>query len=125
MGPKASAACLQACSRPLKKDDNAHVEQKNWTLVWQCFGYERYNNPDLVEPMKVLVKGPYGQLSNDFHASLKLMSKQHTGGKLRSAYGVAQTPLARVFASAEVPAATKERLRENKAGLNLFALKRA
>jgi len=25
-------------SRPFKKDDNAHVEQKNWTHVRQCFG---------------------------------------------------------------------------------------
>jgi hypothetical protein len=70
-------------------------------------------------------KGPYGQLLNYFHASLKLKSKQHVDGKLRRVYGVAQTPLARVLASAEVPAATKERLRQNKAGLNPFALKRA
>ena len=28
-------------SRPYKKNDNAHVEQKNWTHVRQLFGYER------------------------------------------------------------------------------------
>lgn len=110
-------------SRPYKKDDNAHVEQKNWTHVRQCFGYERYEHSSLVEPMNVLVKGAYGKLLNYFHASLKLESKQHVDGKLRRVYGPAQTPLARVLASADVSAATKEQLRRNKAGLNPFALK--
>jgi hypothetical protein len=112
-------------SRPYKKDDNAHVEQKNWTHVRQCFGYERHDNPELVEPMNGLVKGAYGQLLNYFHASLKLEGKQRVGGKIRRVYGAAQTPLARVLASAEVTEATKEQLRKHKAKLNPFALKRA
>ena len=112
-------------SRPYKKDDNAHVEQKNWTHVRQCFGYERHDNPELVEPMNGLVKGAYGQLLNYFHASLKLESKERVEGKIRRIYGAAQTPLARVLASAEVTEAAKERLREHKAKLNPFALKRA
>jgi len=112
-------------SRPNKKDDNAHVEQKNWTHVRQCFGYERHDNPELVEPMNGLVKGAYGQLLNYFHASLKLESKERVAGKIRRIYGVAQTPLARVLASAEVTQTTKERLVQHKANLNPFALKRA
>ena len=112
-------------SRPYKKDDNAHVEQKNWTHVRQWFGYERYDNPDLVAAMNVLVKGTYGQLLNYFHASLKLASKERVEGKLRRVYGAAQTPLARVLASAEVSADTKRKLRQQKAGLNPFALKHA
>jgi hypothetical protein len=112
-------------SRPYKKDDNAHVEQKNWTHVRQCFGYERYDNPELVEPMNALVKGPYGQLLNYFHASLKLDHKEHKAGKVRRIYGVAQTPLARVLASTQVSQATKERLVQQKARLNPFALKQA
>jgi hypothetical protein len=112
-------------SRPYKKDDNAHVEQKNWTHVRQCFGYERHDNPELVEPMNALVKGAYGQLLNYFHASLKLDHKEHKGGKVQRIYGAAQTPLARVLASAEVSAATKDRLLQDKARLNPFALKHA
>jgi hypothetical protein len=112
-------------SRPYKKDDNAHVEQKNWTHVRQCFGYERHDNPELVEPMNVLVKGAYGQLLNYFHASLKLDHKEHKGGKVQRIYGPAQTPLARVLASADVSAATKKRLLQDKACLNPFALKQA
>src|SRR3954447_12689081 len=112
-------------SRPYKKDDNAHVEQKNWTHVRQCFGYERHDNPELVEPMNVLVKGAYGQLLNYFHASLKLDHKKHKGGKVQRIYGPAQTPLARVLASAQVSATTKKRLVQEKARLNPFALKQA
>jgi hypothetical protein len=111
-------------SRPYKKDDNAHVEQKNWTHVRQCFGYERHDNPELVEPMNTLVKGAYGQLLNYFHASLKLEAKERKAGKVRRIYGAAQTPLARVLASTEVSEVTKERLRQHKAKLNPFALKR-
>src|SRR5882762_1557345 len=112
-------------SRPYKKDDNAHVEQKNWTHVRQCFGYARHDNPEVVAPINELVKGAYGQLLNYFHASLKLERKERKGGKVRRIYAEAQTPLTRVLASAEVSEATKRRLREHKAGLNPFALKLA
>jgi len=112
-------------SRPYKKDDNAHVEQKNWTHIRKCFGYERHDNPEVVAPMNALVKGAYGQLLNYFHASLKLDHKERKAGKVRRIYGEAQTPLARVLASAEVTEATKQRLRQHKARLNPFALKQA
>jgi hypothetical protein len=110
-------------SRPYKSDDNAHVEQKNWTHVRQCLGYERHDNPEVVELINALVKGAYSQLRNYFHASLKLERKERVQGKVRRLYGQPQTPLARVLASAEVSAPTKQRLREQKAGLNPFALK--
>jgi hypothetical protein len=111
-------------SRPYKKDDNAHVEQKNWTHVRQNFGYERYDNPEVVPLINALVKGAYGQLLNYFHASLKLERKERRQGRIQRVYGPAQTPLARVLASQEVSAQTKRRLREEKARLNPFALKR-
>jgi len=111
-------------SRPYKKDDNAHVEQKNWTHIRQCFGYERHDNPEVVEPINALVKGAYGQLLNYFHASLKLERKERSQGRLKRIYGPAQTPLARVLASPEVTPETKRRLQQDKARLNPFALKR-
>ena len=112
-------------SRPYKKDDNAHVEQKNWTHIRQCFGYERHDNPEVVELINALVKGAYGQLLNYFHASLKLERKERTQGRLRRVYGEPQTPLARVLASAEVKPQTKRRLEQEKARLNPFALKQS
>lgn len=111
-------------SRPYKKDDNAHVEQKNWTHIRQCFGYQRHDNPEVVDLINALVKGPYGRLLNFFHASLKLEGKVRQEGRLKRIYGPPRTPLARVLASAEATPETKERLRREKAGLNPFALKR-
>ncbi len=112
-------------SRPYKKDDNAHVEQKNWTHIRQCFGYERHDNPAVVDPINALVKGAYGQLLNYFHASLKLEDKQRREGRVQRIYGAAQTPMARVLASSEVTPQTKRRLEQEKARLNPFALKQA
>src|SRR6266567_357749 len=36
-------------SRPYKKDDNAHIEQKNWTHVRKRLGWDRYDTPAAVE----------------------------------------------------------------------------
>lgn len=112
-------------SRPYKKDDNAHIEQKNWTHVRQWFGYERHDNPEIVEPLNALCRGPLGQLLNYFHASLKLEKKERTeAGKIRRIYPPAQTPLQRVLDSPEVAESAKGQLRADKARLNAFALKR-
>ena len=122
---KRSRPVFMTRSRPNKKDDNAHVEQKNWTHIRQCFGYERHDNPEVVELINALVKGAYGQLLNYFHASLKLERKERIEGRLRRVYGEPQTPLARVLASAEVKPQTKRRLEQEKARLNPFALKQS
>jgi hypothetical protein len=114
-------------SRPYKKDDNAHVEQKNWTHVRQCFGYERHDNPEVVALINTLIQKAYGPLRNFFHASLKLERKEPTPGvpgRLKRVYGKAQTPLNRVLASEQVSAKTKQRLKQEKARLNPFALQK-
>jgi len=110
-------------SRPYKKDDNAHVEQKNWTHIRQWFGYERYGNAEAVEPINELVRGPYSQLLNCFHANLKLERTERKDGQVKKVYEKARTPLARVLECAEVCDKTKERLRQQKRQLNPFALK--
>jgi len=110
-------------SRPYKKDDNAHVEQKNWTHVRQSFGYERYDNPEVVGRINALVKGPYGQWLNFFHASLKLKEKEREEGRVRRIYDEPQTPFARVLSSPQVIGVNKAKLRQQKARLNPFALK--
>jgi hypothetical protein len=79
----------------------------------------------VVDLINALVKGPHGKLLNYFHASLKLERKRRAGGRLQRVYGPAQTPWARVLASAEVTLLTKQRLRQEKANLNPFALQQA
>jgi hypothetical protein len=112
-------------SRPYKKDDNAHIEQKNWTHVRQWFGYERHDNREVVERLNALSRGPLNQMLNFFHASLKLEKKERTDtGKMRRTYPKAQTPLQRVLASPEIAESAKALLRAEKTRLNAFALKR-
>lgn len=110
--------------RPYRKNDNAHVEQKNYTQVRQWFGYERYDNPGVVPLINALCKGALGQLLNFFLPSLKLESKRREGSKTVRVYGAAQTPLARVLARSEVSAPKKAELQALRQQLNPFALRR-
>ena len=112
-------------ARPYRSNDNAHVEQRNWTHVRQHFGYDRYDEPAVVPLINVLCKGPLGQLLNHFLPTHKLEEKKKREGKsdLR-VYGPAQTPYTRVLAAAEVTAAKKAELKTLHAGLNPFQLGR-
>jgi len=111
-------------SRPYRKNDQAHIEQKNYTQVRLWFGYERYDNPAVVPLINTLCKGALNQLLNYFLPTMKLASKERVGSKVVRKYGPTQTPLDRVLACAEVSAAAKERLRLEKRASNPFALTR-
>lgn len=111
-------------SRPYKKNDNAHVEQRNWTHVRQHFGYERYDNPAVVPLINALCKGALGQLQNHFLPTHKLERKVHRNGRITRVYGRAQTPLGRVLAAAQVAPETKAELKALHARLNPFQLHR-
>ena len=111
-------------SRPYRKNDQAHIEQKNYTQVRLWFGYERYDNPAVVPLINTLCKGALNQLLNYFLPTMKLASKARVGSQVVRKYGPTQTPLDRVLACAEVSAATKERLRLEKRASNPFALRR-
>ena len=112
-------------ARPYRKNDNAHVEQRNWTHVRQHFGYDRYDNPAVVPLLNTLCKGALGQLLNHFLPTHKLEEKKRRPGKspLR-VYGPAQTPYARVLLAKEVSAAKKAELKALHAQLNPFELGR-
>src|SRR5215471_5490617 len=111
-------------TRPYRKNDNAHIEQKNYTQVRLWFGYERYDNPEVVPLINALCKGSLGQLLNYFMPTLKLQSKERVGSRTLRHYGPALTPLARVLECSQVQPQTKERLRVHKLSLNPFALRR-
>jgi hypothetical protein len=111
-------------SRPYKKNDQAHIEQKNYTNVRLWFGYERYDHPEVWPLINALCRGALDQLLNYFLPTMKLEKKERVGSKTVRHYGPTQTPLARVLACAEVSAATKARLRAERAALNPFAVRR-
>jgi hypothetical protein len=110
--------------RPYRKNDNAHVEQKNYTHVRQRFGYERHDNQAVVPLINALCKGALGQLLNLFLPSLKLEAKRREGSQTKRVYGPAQTPLERVPKREEVGCEKKAQLRALQAQLNPFALRR-
>jgi hypothetical protein len=110
-------------SRPYRSNDNAHVEQKNWTHVRHWFGYERHDNPEVVFLINQLTRGELGQFVNLFSPSMKLDRKEiEEGGKERRYYGQAATPFSRVIAHPNILAQKKTELRELKSRLNPFAL---
>jgi len=85
--------------RPYKKDDNAHIEQKNWTHVRRLLGWNRYDTPQAVEALNDLYRNELRLWMNLFLPSVKLKKKVRVGSKVRRHYGPAQTPLDRVLAS--------------------------
>jgi len=111
-------------SRPYQKNDQAHVEQKNYTNVRLWFGYDRYDTAAVWPLVNALCRGALDQLLNLFLPTLKLQSKRREGSQTRRVYGPAQTPLERVLACEEVSQEQKARLRAEKAALNPFAVRR-
>jgi len=71
--------------RPYRKNDNARVEQRNWTHVRQQFGYERYDNPAVAPLINALCKGPLGQLQNHFLPTQQLAEKRRQGERQKKA----------------------------------------
>lgn len=81
--------------RPNHKNDQAHVEQKNWTEVRHAAGYYRYDSPrelELLNQMWPL----QSQLRNMFRPQQKLASKTRHGAKVTKTYDTAATPLTRL-----------------------------
>lgn len=111
-------------SRPYRKNDNAHIEQKNYTQVRLWFGYERYDNPEVVPLINLLCKGALKQFINFYLPTMKLKSRRPEGSKVIRIYDTARTPLSRVLDCRQVSKNTKARLRKEKGQLNPFQLRR-
>lgn len=111
-------------SRPYRKNDNAHVEQKNWSQVRQLFGYDRFDNPMLLELMNDLYANEWSLLQNFFCPTLKLKTKTRIGSRYHKTYHAPQTPYERVLACECVADEQKQRLRDLAVSLNPLNLKR-
>ncbi len=82
--------------RPYKKDDNAHIEQKNWTHVRKILGYLRYDSPTALEAINDLYKNELSWMMNLFQPSVKLVEKTRVGSRLKRTYDPPTTPLDRL-----------------------------
>ena len=110
-------------SRPYKKNDNAHVEQKNWTHVRHLFGYDRLDDETLVKQMNDLYANEWSLLQNHYRPTMKLKEKQRVGGRYQKKYAPPETPYARIMASDTVDDKTKATLKARHGQLNPFELK--
>jgi len=88
-------------SRPYKKNDNAHIEQKNWTHVRRIFGWDRLDTPAQQCAMNALYTGELRLMMNLFQPCVKLVSKERIGSRVRRHYDTPQTPLDRLITSSK------------------------
>jgi hypothetical protein len=110
-------------SRAWKKNDSAHVEQKNGAVVRHLIGYDRFTS-----------QAAYAQLTrvyqlarlhvNFFQPVQKLVTKTRAGARTRRFYDRAQTPYQRLCASGVLPPATRNALEALYQRLNPLQLRR-
>jgi len=101
--------------RPYKKDDNAHIEQKNWTHVRKIMGWNRYDTQEAVEAMNDLYQNELRLFMNLFMPSMKQVEKERIGSKPKRKHDNPLTPLDRLIASGEgdpIKVTILKRLRE-------------
>ena len=84
-------------SRPYKKDDNAHIEQKNWTHVRRIMGYNRYDSDFELNLIEKLYRKKLRIMMNLFQPCVKLNEKVRIGSKITRKYDSAKTPLDRLI----------------------------
>jgi hypothetical protein len=82
--------------RPYKKDDNAHIEQKNWTHVRKVFGWDCYEGASAVRLMNDLYRNELSMMMNLFQPSVKLIRRERVGSRIRRVYDKPATPLDRL-----------------------------
>src|SRR5581483_7491411 len=96
-------------SRPYWKNDQAHVEQKNWSQVRRLLGYDRYESEAALEALNAV----YQQLrlwTNHWQPVLKLVGKERDGAQVTKRYDTAQTPYQRLLAWEGLGASDRARL---------------
>jgi hypothetical protein len=108
--------------RPYKKDDNAHIEQKNWTHVRKILGYLRYDSQAALNAINDLYQNELGWMMNLFQPSVKLVRKTRVGSKLKRTYDLPTTPLDRLLTSKLGDSAKLQELKKLRASLDPFTL---
>jgi len=110
-------------SRPNRKNDNCHVEQKNYSVVRKQVGYGRYEGEQAVKVLNEY----YGLLrlyGNYFLPSMKLIGKERRGARVVKRYETPVTPYERLLSSPDISQEGKAALRAQCIQLNPAALKR-
>src|SRR3990172_7892722 len=109
-------------ARAYHKNDNAHIENKNWTHIRQMLGYHRFDNPKLTELLNELYTSEWNDYFNFFIPSVKLVNKTRVGSKIKKVHDKPKTPVQRLMESKHINNQTKERLQRYLRTLNPFHL---
>ncbi|RJP65712.1 MAG: transposase [Ignavibacteriales bacterium] len=112
-------------SREYQSNDNAHIEQKNWTHIRQYLGYQRFDNPLILPLLNNLYCNQWSLFFNFFVPSVKLISKIRIGSKTVKKHDPPKTPFQRLLLSKEIKPKTKKQLIDLFNSLNPFLLQRS
>ena len=112
-------------SRPYKKNDNAYIEQKNWTHVRKVLGYLRYDTIGELMVINGLYRNELRLYKNFFQPVMKLVSKERIGGRVKRKYDTPRTPYQRLLESTQVSGEIKKELKGIYLSLNPAELKRS
>jgi len=109
-------------SRVYKKNDQSHVEQKNWSVVRHTVGYDRLETPEELALLASIYTGLRLYI-NFFQPVLKLVAKERIDGKTLRTYDQAMTPFRRVLALDSISTEIKARLIDQYMQLNPVTLR--
>jgi hypothetical protein len=109
-------------SRSYQKNDNAHIENKNWTHVRQYLGYKRFNHPEMVHMLNQLYTSEWNLYFNFFIPSMKLIKKKRVGSKIIKKYDRPKTPYQRLVESKQMDKTTEDMLKKQFKSLNPFEI---
>ena len=112
-------------SRPYKKNDNAHIEQKNWTHVRKLFGYSRFESQAACDAMNELYRHELRFFQNVFQPSVKLLKKIRKGARITRIYDKPRTPWQRVLLSKHADPQKIKELQRQILALDPFTLSEA
>ena len=112
-------------SRPYFKNDNAHIEEKNWTHIRQFLGYQRFDKVEIVDLLNDLYDNEWRLFFNFFMPSVKLLTKSRVGSKIKKKYDSPKTPFQRVIESPLVSDERKDCLEKVYRTLNPFELQKS
>jgi hypothetical protein len=105
------------------KKDNAHIEQKNWSLVRKILGYDRFDTQEELDIINDLYDNELRLYINFFLPTMKLKEKVRVGSKYKRKYHEAKTPFQRVLDSPDVPQEKKDALLKLYQNLNSLQLR--
>ncbi len=111
-------------ARAYHKNDNAHIENKNWTHIRQYLGYQRFDKLQLVDKLNELYTTEWNYYFNFFIPSVKLIEKTRVGSKIIKKHDQPKTPVQRLLESQNISDDTKQKLLHLSKSLNPFELQK-